>query len=137
MARHKVTTHTLRQRKAAGETVACVTAYDFPTATFADRAGIDLLLVGDSAAMTVLGHENTLAITMDEMLVFARAVVRGAGSAFVVGDLPFLSYQVSYEEAVRNAGAFIRAGCDAVKLEQLVKVVGLGKGWVQGRDVGP
>lgn len=117
MARSKVTTHTLRQRKDADETVVAVTAYDFPTATFADRAGVDAILVGDSAAMTVLGHQNTLAITMDEMLVFAKAVVRGAGAAFTIGDLPFLSYQTSDVAAVRNAGAFIRAGCDSVKLE--------------------
>lgn len=113
----KVTTSTLRALKAKGDTATFLTAYDFPTATFADRAGIDLLLVGDSAAMTVLGHPNTLAITMTEMLVFARAVARGAKRAFVVGDLPFLSYQVSDEDAVRNAGAFIAAGCDAVKCE--------------------
>ena len=113
----KVTTMTLRALQARGEPAALVTAYDYPTAVFADRAGIDLLLVGDSAAMTMLGHATTLAITLDEMLVFARAVCRGARRAFVVGDLPFLSYQVSDEDAVRSAGAFIRAGCDAVKCE--------------------
>ncbi|MBI3504474.1 MAG: 3-methyl-2-oxobutanoate hydroxymethyltransferase [Proteobacteria bacterium] len=118
----KVTTATLSCLKRDGEKATFATAYDFPTATFADRAGIDLLLVGDSAAMTVLGHPNTLAITMTEMLVFARAVARGAKRAFVVGDLPFLSYQVSDEEAVRNAGAFIAAGCDAVKCEGGVRV---------------
>ena len=113
----KLTTSTLHALKARGEKATFLTAYDFPTSIFADRAGIDLLLVGDSAAMTVLGHPNTLAITMTEMLVFARAVARGAKRAFVVGDLPFLSYQVSDDDAVRNAGAFIAAGCDAVKCE--------------------
>ena len=118
----KVTTATLHALKVKGEKATFATAYDFPTATFADRAGLDLLLVGDSAAMTVLGHPNTLAITMTEMLVFARAVARAAKRAFVIGDLPFLSYQVSDEEAVRNAGAFIAAGCDAVKCEGGVRV---------------
>ena len=113
----KVTVTTLAALKARGEKAVFVTAYYYPTAVFAERAGVDMLLVGDSAAMTVLGHPNTLAITMTEMLVFARAVARGAERAFVVGDLPFLSYQVSDEEAVRNAGAFIAAGCDAVKCE--------------------
>ena len=114
---HKVTTHTLRELKRKGERAVCVTAYDYPTATFADRAGVDLILVGDSAAMTVLGHANTLSITMTEMLVFARAVARGATRAFVLGDLPFLSYQVSDADAITNAGAFLAAGCDAVKCE--------------------
>ena len=113
----KTTIATLNALKARGEPAALVTAYDYPTAVFADRAGVDLLLVGDSAAMTILGHPSTLAITLEEMLVFARAVCRGARRAFVVGDLPFLSYQVSDEEAVRSAGAFARTGCDAVKCE--------------------
>jgi 3-methyl-2-oxobutanoate hydroxymethyltransferase len=113
----KVTTATLRQLRARGEPAVFVTAYDYPTAAFADRAGIDMLLVGDSAAMTVLGHRSTIAITMQEMLVFAGAVCRGAERAFVVGDLPFLSYQPSDRDAVRNAGAFIATGCDAVKCE--------------------
>ena len=113
----KVTTATLAALRARGERAVFLTAYDYPTAVFADRAGVDMLLVGDSAAMTMLGHPSTVSITMDEMLVFARAVCRGAGRAFVVGDLPFLSYQVSDEEAIRNAGAFVAAGCDAVKCE--------------------
>src|SRR3982751_4516244 len=113
----KVTLTTLNALKARGERAVFATAYDYPTSVFADRAGVDMLLVGDSAAMTMLGHPTTVSITMDEMLVFARAVCRGASRAFVVGDLPFLSYQVSDEEAVRNAGAFIVAGCDAVKCE--------------------
>jgi len=116
-AARKVTTHTLRALKAKGQRAVCVTAYDYPTATFADRAGVDLILVGDSAAMTVLGHANTLSITMTEMLVFARAVARGARRAFVLGDLPFLSYQVSDADAITNAGALLAAGCDAVKCE--------------------
>jgi 3-methyl-2-oxobutanoate hydroxymethyltransferase len=120
--RKKVTIATLAALKARGASAVFATAYDYPTAVFADRAGVDLLLVGDSAAMTMLGHTNTLSITMTEMLVFARAVARGAPSAFVVGDLPFLSYQLSDEDAVRNAGAFLTAGCDAVKCEGGVRV---------------
>ena len=117
MATKKVTTTTLLGLKARGERAVFVTAYDYPTAVFADRAGVDMLLVGDSAAMTMLGLPATVGITMDEMLVFARAVCRGAGHAFVVGDLPFLSYQPSDRDAIRNAGAFVAAGCDAVKCE--------------------
>ena len=120
----KITLATLRALQARGEPAALVTAYDYPTAVFADRAGVDLLLVGDSAAMTILGHPSTLAITLEEMLVFARAVCRGARRAFVVGDLPFLSYQVSDEDAVRSAGAFARAGCDAVKCEGGQRIAG-------------
>ena len=121
--RRKVTVATLAALKARGEKAVFLTAYDYPTAVFADRAGVDMLLVGDSGAMTVLGHAGTCEITMTEMLVFARAVCRGAGRAFVVGDLPFLSYQVSCEDAVRNAGAFIAAGCDAVKCEGGARIV--------------
>ena len=113
----KVTIATLNALRARGEKAVFVTAYDYPTAVFADRAGVDMLLVGDSAAMTMLGLPSTVGIGMDEMLVFARAVCRGAKRALVVGDLPFLSYQASDEDAVRNAGAFIRTGCEAVKCE--------------------
>ncbi len=95
-----------------------LTAYDYPTAMAIDKAGIDSILVGDSLGMVVLGYENTLPVTMEDMLHHARAVSRGAKSALLVGDMPFMSYQVSIEEAVRNAGRFLqRAGMDAVKLE--------------------
>src|SRR5688572_18211268 len=113
----KVTTATLRSLKARGQRAVFLTAYDYPTATFADRAGADLLLVGDSAANTMLGLRSTVEIGMPEMLVFAGAVARAAKRAFVIGDLPFLSYQPADETAVLNAGAFIRHGCDAVKCE--------------------
>jgi 3-methyl-2-oxobutanoate hydroxymethyltransferase len=118
----KVTVNTLAALKCGGDPVVLVTAYDYPTAVFADRAGIDVLLVGDSAAMTMLGHQTTLTVTLDEMLVFARAVCRGAKRALVVGDMPFLSYQPSDEAAIRSAGAFIAAGCAAVKCEGGVRV---------------
>ena len=113
----KVTTATLRALKARQEKAVFLTAYDYPTATFADRAGADLLLVGDSAANTVLGLKSTVEIGMTEMLIFAAAVARATKRAFVIGDLPFLSYQPSDEIAILNAGAFIQRGCDAVKCE--------------------
>jgi len=106
----RVTTATLASLRERGEPAEWITAYDYPTAVFADRAGADVLLVGDSAAMTMLGHENTTSITMEEMLVFTRAVCRGAKRALVVGDMPFLSYQSSNARAILNAGAFIAAG---------------------------
>lgn len=113
----KITTATLQSLRSRGERAVFITAYDYPTAVFAERAGVDMLLVGDSAAMTMLGHRTTVSITMPEMLMFAGAVCRGAERAFVIGDLPFLSYQSSDRDAVRNAGAFIATGCDAVKCE--------------------
>ncbi len=113
----KVTTATLTALKARGTPAVFVTSYDYPTAVYADRAGADMILVGDSAANTMLGLPSTTAIGMPEMLVFAAAVCRGARRAFVIGDLPFLSYQASDASAIRNAGAFVRVGCDAVKCE--------------------
>jgi 3-methyl-2-oxobutanoate hydroxymethyltransferase len=116
--RKKVTTLTFRQKKERGEPISMLTAYDYPTAMAMDQAGVDAILVGDSLAMVVLGYENTLPVTMDEMLHHCRAVARGAKSALLVGDMPFMSYQVSVEEAVRNAGRFLQqGGMDAVKLE--------------------
>jgi 3-methyl-2-oxobutanoate hydroxymethyltransferase len=95
-----------------------LTAYDYPTALAMDQAGVDAILVGDSLAMVVLGYENTLPVTMEEMLHHSRAVARGAKSALLIGDMPFMSYQVSEEEATRNAGRFLQqGGMDAVKLE--------------------
>ena len=108
---------TLQEKKARGERITALTAYDYPTARLLDAAGIDVLLVGDSLAMVVLGHETTLPVTMDEMLHHARAVARGAKRALLVGDMPFLSYQADTAEAVRNAGRLLQAGMHAVKLE--------------------
>ena len=117
-ARKKVTTLTFRQKKERGEPLTMLTAYDYPTAMAIDKAGIDSILVGDSLAMVVLGYENTLPVTMEEMLHHARAVARGAKSSMLIGDMPFMSYQVSVEEAVRNAGRFLQqGGMDAIKLE--------------------
>lgn len=117
-ARKKVTTLALRQKKERGEVITMLTAYDYPTALAMDKAGIDSILVGDSLGMVVLGYENTLPVTMEEMLHHCRAVARGAKAALLVGDMPFMSYQVSVEQAVRNAGRFLQeGGMDAVKLE--------------------
>jgi 3-methyl-2-oxobutanoate hydroxymethyltransferase len=113
-----VTIHDLRAWKAEGKRFAMLTAYDFPTARILDEAGIPVLLVGDSLANNVLGYETTLPVTMDEMLHHTRAVARGALNALVVADMPFLSYQVSAEEGIRNAGRFLKeGGAHAVKLE--------------------
>jgi 3-methyl-2-oxobutanoate hydroxymethyltransferase len=108
----------LAQMKARHQAVVMVTAYDAPGGRLADRAGADLVLVGDSAAMTVLGHDSTVPATMEEMLILTRAVTRGAERPLVVADMPFGSFQVSDEEATRNAIRFVKeAGADAVKLE--------------------
>lgn len=118
MTRHKITILDLQAKKVRGEPITMVTAYDFPSALAADRAGIDCLLVGDSLAMVVLGHESTLPVTMEEMLHHCRAVRRGARVAFLIGDMPFGSYQADRAEAVRNAVRFLKeAGMDAVKIE--------------------
>ncbi len=116
--RKKVTTALFRKKKERGEPITMLTAYDYPTALAEDRAGIDSILVGDSLGMVVLGYQNTLPVTMDDMLHHARAVSRGATYALLIGDMPFMSYQASTEEAVRNAGRFLQeAGMEAVKLE--------------------
>ncbi len=108
----------LAARKRRREKIVMVTAYDAPGARLADAAGVDLILVGDTAAMVVLGHESTVPVTMDEMLFMTRAVTRGARRPLVIGDMPFGSYQVSDEDAVRNAIRFVKeAGADVVKLE--------------------
>jgi 3-methyl-2-oxobutanoate hydroxymethyltransferase len=108
----------LAEMKRRGERIVMVTAYDAPGARFADAAGIDVVLVGDSAAMVVLGHDSTVPATMDEMLVLTRAVTRGARRPLVVADMPFGSFQVSDEVALANAIRFVKeAGADAVKLE--------------------
>ena len=116
--RKKVTILTFLEKKERGQPITMLTAYDYPLALAADRAGIDSILVGDSLGMVVLGYENTLQVTMADMLHHCRAVARGARYPLLIGDLPFMSYQVSVEEAVRNAGRFLQtAGMDAVKLE--------------------
>jgi 3-methyl-2-oxobutanoate hydroxymethyltransferase len=116
--RKKITTLAIRQKKERGELITMLTGYDYPTALALDQAGIDIILVGDSLGMVVLGYENTLPVTMEEMLHHCRAVARGAKTALLIGDMPFMSYQISTEEAVRNAGRFLQqGGMEAVKLE--------------------
>jgi 3-methyl-2-oxobutanoate hydroxymethyltransferase len=104
--------------KRRGEQVTFLTAYDYPTAQFAEAAGMDMLLVGDSLGMCVYGYPGTIPVTMDQMIYHSEAVRRGAPNTFVIGDMPFMSYQSSTEKAVENAGRFLKeAGCDAIKLE--------------------
>jgi 3-methyl-2-oxobutanoate hydroxymethyltransferase len=110
--------------KQAGDKLTWITAYDFPIARFAETVGMDMLLVGDSLGMVVYGYGGTIPVTMEECLIHCRAVRRGAANTFVIGDMPFLSYQVSVSEAVRNAGRFLKeAGMDAVKLEGGQRVI--------------
>lgn len=119
----KVDLGALRARKAAGEKLTVLTAYDFPFARLVDEAGIDMVLVGDSLGNVVLGYPDTRPVTMDEMIHHTRAVSRGVSSALLIGDMPFMSYNVSVEEALRNGGRIIKeAAADLVKLE--------GGGWV-------
>ena len=114
----KVTLQTIRAKKQRGEIITMLTAYDYPIASAIDKAGIDIILVGDSLGMVVLGYPNTLSVTMDDMLHHCRAVARGAHTSLLVGDMPFMSYQASTQEAIRNAGRFLQeAGMDAIKLE--------------------
>lgn len=114
----KITTRSFQNKKQHGEPITMLTAYDYPTSLILDRSGIDSILVGDSLGMVVLGYENTLRVTMEDMLHHCRAVARGAEYALLIGDMPFMSYQVSVEEAVRNAGRFLQEGSmDAIKLE--------------------
>lgn len=118
MGRPKVTITDLYQQKAAGQKISVCTAYDYPTARLMDRARVDCVLVGDSLGNVMLGYESTVPVTMDEMLHHIKAVRRGLKRAYLIGDLPFMSYQASIEDAVRNAGRFMKeGGCDCVKLE--------------------
>ena len=108
----------IKEMKRKGEKIAMLTAYDYSTAKLIDEAGIPLILVGDSLGMVVLGYESTIPVTMDEMIHHTKAVVRGTKQALIVGDMPFMTYQVSFDEALRNAARFIQqGGCQAVKLE--------------------
>jgi 3-methyl-2-oxobutanoate hydroxymethyltransferase len=116
--RHKISVATLREKKLQHIPITCLTAYDYASARLVDEAGIDIVLVGDSLAMTMLGYDNTLSVTVDEMLHHAKAVRRGVKNAFLVVDMPYGSYHLSADEAVRNAARFIKeAGAEAVKVE--------------------
>jgi 3-methyl-2-oxobutanoate hydroxymethyltransferase len=116
--RKKVTLPTLFDRMAKGVTITMVTCYDYPMANLVEQAGLDIVLVGDSLGMTILGYDSTLPVTMEDMIRHAQAVRRGTPNSWLIGDMPYMSYQASDESAVRNAGRFMaEAGCDGVKLE--------------------
>ena len=116
--RKKITLQYLFKKVQDGEPITWLTCYDYPTAYLQEQAGIEMILVGDSLGMTMLGYDSTLPVTMDDMIRHTQAVRRGAPTAFVIGDMPYMSYQPSNETAVRNAGRFMaEAGCDAIKLE--------------------
>lgn len=116
--RKKVTLPMLFAKREKGEPITWLTCYDYPTAYFQERAGVDMILVGDSLGMTMLGYDSTLPVTMDDMIRHTQAVRRGSPNAFLIGDMPYMSYQPSNEIAVKNAGRFMaEAACDAIKLE--------------------
>lgn len=118
MDRKKVTITELQAKKEAGQKITMMTAYDYPTGSLVDQAGIDTILVGDSLGMVMLGYDSTVPVTMEEMIHHCKAVSRGVEAGFILGDMPFMSYHVSVEQAVENAGRFMKeAGCDSVKLE--------------------
>ena len=116
--RKKVTLRTLFKKVAEDVPISFLTCYDYPTAHFQEQAGVDMILVGDSLGMTMLGYDSTLPVTMDDMIRHSQAVRRGSPNAWLIGDMPYMSYQPSVETAIRNAGRFMaEAGCDAIKLE--------------------
>src|SRR5512145_148218 len=116
--RKKITLPYLFDKVAKGEPITWLTCYDYPTAYLQEQAGIEMILVGDSLGMTMLGYESTLPVTMEDMIRHSQAVRRGAPTAFVIGDMPYMTYQPSVESAIRNAGRFMaEAACDAIKLE--------------------
>jgi len=123
MGKKKLMIHDFYRMKEAGEKICWLTSYDYPTAQFAEAAGMDMILVGDSLGMCVYGYSSTVPVTMDQCIAHCEAVHRGAPNTFVIGDMPFLSYQTSVKEAVFNAGRFLKeASMDAVKLEGGVRV---------------
>jgi 3-methyl-2-oxobutanoate hydroxymethyltransferase len=129
--RRAVTLPKLAEMKRLGEPIVMITAYDYPSAQVAEEAGVDLVLVGDSAANTVLGYTSTVSVSLEEMLMLAAAVRRGASTPLIIGDLPFGSYQASDQQAIESAVRFVKeAGCDAVKLE----IAGIAQGVVDKRE---
>lgn len=122
--RKKVTLRTLFKKVSDGVPITMLTCYDYPTAFFQEQAGVDIILVGDSLGMTMLGYDSTLPVTMDDMIRHAQAVRRGSPNAFLIGDMPYMSYQPSVETAIRSAGRFMaEAGCDGIKLEGGAEIV--------------
>ena len=129
MSESKIRITDLRDKKQRGDKIAMLTAYDANMARLLDRAGVDVLLVGNSVGVVMLGYEDTLSVTLADMLHHTRAVARGTSRALVVADMPFMTYQVSVEEAVRNAGRLIQAGAAAVKVEGGPAIAGAAKRW--------
>ena len=124
MSADRLTTLDFREMKQKKEKISMITAYDFPTAQLVDEAGVEFILVGDSLGMVVLGYEDTLAVTLDDMIHHGKAVVRGSEKAFVVVDMPFLTYEINSDEALRNAGRIIQeTGAQGVKLEGGLEII--------------
>ena len=124
MENNKITLSTLKKSKKNNKKITMLTAYDYPQGLLVDKSGIDIVLVGDSLGNTVLGYESTVPVTMDEMLHHSKAVKRAVKNAFLISDMPFMSYNNTRKEAIGNAGRFLKeAGCDAVKLEGGLEVV--------------
>ena len=128
----KITIRTLLERKMSHKKLTWLTAYDYPTAQMEEKAGIDIILVGDSIGMTIFGFKSTLPVTMDLLIPHTAAVRRGAPNVFLIGDMPYMTYQVSVQEAIRNAGRFMaECDCDAVKLEGGREVLDVIKGLIK------
>jgi 3-methyl-2-oxobutanoate hydroxymethyltransferase len=136
--RKKVTIPYLFNKVQNNEPITWLTCYDYPTAYLMEQAGLDMILVGDSLAMTMLGFETTLPATMDDMIRHSAAVRRGTPNTFIVGDMPYMSYQPSVESAIRNAGRFMaEAGCDSIKLEGGTEMADRIRGIVNAFGVNP
>lgn len=130
--RRKITIPDILKKKAEGKKITLLTAYDYPSGRLIDEAGVDIILIGDSLAMTVLGYESTVPVTMDEMVHHSKAVKRGVRYALIVGDMPFMTYNIGDKETVRNAGRFIKeGGCGAVKIEGGTEMTGTVKALVK------
>lgn len=126
MERKKITIPDIQKKKQEGRKITLLTAYDYPSGRLIDEAGVDIILIGDSLAMTVLGYESTVPITMDEMIHHAKAVKRGARYGLIIGDMPFMTYNIGEKETVKNAGRFIKeGGCGAVKIEGGTEMAGV------------
>ncbi|MFA5338996.1 MAG: 3-methyl-2-oxobutanoate hydroxymethyltransferase [Candidatus Omnitrophota bacterium] len=132
MERKKITIPDIQKKKQEGRKITLLTAYDYPSGRLIDEAGVDIILIGDSLAMTVLGYESTVPITMDEMIHHAKAVKRGAKYGLMIGDMPFMTYNIGEKETIRNAGRFIKeGGCGAVKIEGGTEMTGVVKALVK------
>lgn len=123
MPKKKVTILELKEMKPLGKKFKMVTVYDYPMASMVERSAAELILVGDSLGMVIQGHDSTIYVNIEDVIYHVKAVRRGAPNTFVVGDMPFLSYQVNKDEAIRNAGALLKAGADCVKMEGGMKIV--------------